>query len=324
MSNFTCRTCHNVCGKKARQLNEATFRRSPVGFTLVELLVVITIIGIIMALAMPAVMSSRESARRVACLHNLTRIGMALARYEAAQESLPSGTVAAEGPVRNAPEGYKMSWLTQVLPYIDERNLYEHIDFSVGAYDAKNARARAINVPTFVCPSCGVCRISASGSGTDDQWSCSHEIRSEPDSWTASNYAGCQDSVEATIDVDNDGVLFLNSRIGRDDLVDGASHTIFVGEKLIGYRDLGWMSGTRATLRNAGAPLNRTPGDSDTLTIDSKTETSVAGRILCRRGSAPAIQACVISSSATAVPTRSRRASTWTCCVSCATAATAN
>ena len=50
--------------------------------------------------------------------------------------------------------------------------------------------------------------------------------------------------------------FFLNSKLRRDDIADGLAHTIFIGEKLIDKDDLGWMSGTRATLRNTGTPLN--------------------------------------------------------------------
>ena len=265
-------------GVQARRLNVSDWplkrpalRLPPLhGFTLVELLVVITIIGIMLALTLPGVMASRESARRMACLNNLTQIGMALANYEAAQESLPSGTIDAEGPVRNIPQGYKMSWLVQILPYLDEKVLFDQIDFSVGAYNEKNARGRAINVPTFVCPSCGICRITPPAPGSDGQWSSSNKSRAGAGTWTASNYAGCQNGVETPIDSDNDGVLFLNSKVRRDDATDGAAHTIFVGEKLIGLHDLGWMSGTRATLRNTGTPPNQTPGDSSSLPVAAK------------------------------------------------------
>jgi len=233
----------------------------------VELLVVITIIGILIALLMPGVMAARESARRMACLNNLTQIGVALAGYESAYETLPPGTIDAQGPVRNVAEGYKMSWLVQILPYLEEKVLFDEIDFSLGAYDEKNAVARAINVPPFVCPSCGICRIAPSKPGpdgaADGNWSSSCEVRAVAGTWTVSNYAGCQNGVEAPIDADNNGVLFLNSNVCRDDVTDGAAHTIFVGEKLIGRRDLGWMSGTWATLRNTGTAPNQTPGDSD-------------------------------------------------------------
>ena len=65
--------------------------------------------------------------------------------------------------------------------------------------------------------------------------------------------------VEAPIDSDNHGVLFLNSRLSHDDIADGTRYTLFIGEKVVEEADdLGWMSGTRATLRNTGTPINRT------------------------------------------------------------------
>ena len=77
-----------------------------------------------------------------------------------------------------------------------------------------------------------------------------------------SSYAGCHNHVEAPIDVDNRGVLFLNSRVSKAEITDGTSFTIFVGEKTLKRPDSGWMSGTRATLRNTGTRLNakRAPG----------------------------------------------------------------
>ena len=50
-------------------------------------------------------------------------------------------------------------------------------------------------------------------------------------------------------------MLFLNSHISQKDVTDGLSQTFYVGEKIGDARDLGWMSGTRATLRNTGTPL---------------------------------------------------------------------
>lgn len=71
-----------------------------------------------------------------------------------------------------------------------------------------------------------------------------------------SNYAGVHDSREVPIDVDNNGVLFLNSHVRLDDIIDGVTHTIFVAEKLTDATDLGWSSGTRSTLRNLGHAIN--------------------------------------------------------------------
>ena len=70
-----------------------------------------------------------------------------------------------------------------------------------------------------------------------------------------SSYAACQNDVEAPIDVDNHGGFYLNSRVRVVDVADGLSQTIFVGEVAV-PSPLGWLSGTRATLRNTGHPIN--------------------------------------------------------------------
>jgi prepilin-type N-terminal cleavage/methylation domain-containing protein/prepilin-type processing-associated H-X9-DG protein len=222
-------------------------RRS--GFTLVELLVVIAIIGILIALLLPAVQAAREAARRSQCTSNMSQLGIALHLYQGVYEIYPSGVVNPKGPIRSQPIGYHMSWLVQILPYAEEQNLFDHIDFSQGAYAKKNAPAAAIGVRLFACPS----DISYGG------WSSTPSPDAQPEDLGPrgpSNYAGCHHDVEAPIAADNHGVLFLNSRIRPRDVTDGLSHTLFVGEKLNEPNDLGWMSGTRATLRNTGVLPN--------------------------------------------------------------------
>ncbi|MGO8744877.1 MAG: DUF1559 domain-containing protein [Thermoguttaceae bacterium] len=218
------------------------------GFTLVELLVVIAIIGILIALLLPAVQAAREAARRSQCTSNLSQLGIALHLYQGVYEVFPPGVVNPKGPIRSEPIGYHMSWLAQILPYIEEQVLFDHIDFSQGAYAKKNAPAAAIGVRLFTCPSDGGARYGS--------WSSSPSAAVPSEDLGPrgmSSYAGCHHDVEAPIAADNHGVFFLNSRIRPRDVKDGLSHTLFVGEKGIEPNDLGWMSGTRATLRNTGA-----------------------------------------------------------------------
>jgi len=200
----------------------------------VELLVVIAIIGVLIALLLPAVQAAREAARRVSCGHNLSQIGLAIQTYENVHSVYPPGTIDKKGPISNAPQGYHHNWLVQILPQLEQRNVFDHIDFAVGVYHKNNAPVYNLSVRGLTCPS------SAYGS------------------INFTNYAAVHHDVEAPIDENNNGVFFLNSVVAYEDLSDGASHTLFVGEKVSETNSLGWMSGTRETLRNTGTPINET------------------------------------------------------------------
>ena len=217
-----------------------TERRHPRrrGFTLIELLVVIAIIAVLIALLLPAVQAAREAARRAQCLNNLVQLSVALQNYESSHEVLPSGVVNETGPVKFSPAGYQMSWVTQVLPYIDQRNAFNRINWNRGACDPANLTVRNHRIGTLICPSDGGARGGTTGPANN-------------------NYAACHSGIETPIDAKNDGVFYLNSSTRFEDIPDGSSFTVFVGEHLLDARDLGWMSGTRATLRNTGNPLNR-------------------------------------------------------------------
>ncbi len=215
----------------------------PAGFTLIELLVVIAIIAVLISLLLPAVQSAREAARRAQCCNNLMQIGLALQSYESAHEVLPPGVVNLTGPVLDQPKGYGFGWLTQVLPYFEMKNVYNHFNLKIGLYEPQNSTTRTNLVASFLCP-------SDSGPSRD-----SSRI-------AMTSYAGVHHDVEAPIAADNHGVLFLNRAVSYEDVPDGTSMTLFVGEKLRDGLDQGWASGTRASLRNTGLGVNRMPASS--------------------------------------------------------------
>jgi len=196
-------------------------------FTLVELLVVIAIIGVLVALLLPAVQAVREAARRSSCSNNLSQLILAVHSYEMAHGCYPPGTIDTKGPVANTPVGYHHNWLIQILPYMEEQNAYNAIDKKVSVYDPKQLPVVATPPRILSCPSSG---LAFTGN--------------------VSHYAGVHHDVESPIDAKDNGVFFLNSRVRYDDVTDGSSHTLFIGEKLPDTWDLHWLSGTRATLRN--------------------------------------------------------------------------
>ncbi len=213
------------------------------GFTLIEMLVVITIIAILVALLLPAVQQAREAARRTQCKNNLVQLSIALHNYQSSFNCLPPGVVNETGPIQNVEEGYHMSWLVQTLPMMDQRPLFQQIDFAQSVYDINNAGVRVTRITSLMCPS---------DPGT---WPRTVQIRS--------NYAGVTGGDDVPVDTDNNGLFFLNSSISYKQIRDGASNTFMVGERRaddINNTDLGWMSGTSATLRNTAVAINISAG----------------------------------------------------------------
>ncbi|MDA8744489.1 DUF1559 domain-containing protein [Rubripirellula amarantea] len=210
-----------------------THCRSYTGFTLVELLVVIAIIGVLMGMAVPAMQNMRELSRRSNCQYNLAELSLAISAYDARHGHLPAGTVNDSAPIRSVAEGFHHNWISGLLETMDAQPIDQAVDRSVSVYDVKNTPVRMLRMPRLLCPSASVIR---------ENTTC---------------YAGIHASTETPIDETNDGVFILNRPTTTDDITDGLSYTLFVGEKLSRYEeDLGWISGTRSSLRNTGHAIN--------------------------------------------------------------------
>ena len=221
--------------RTARCPHRRRYLRTPHGFTLVELLVVIAIIGVLVALLLPAVQAAREAARRTSCVNNITQLSLSAHSYEFHFEKLPPGSTNPAGPIRSEPTGQHVSWMIDILPYLEQQALYSHFDREAGAYAEANAPVRAARVSVMHCPS----------SPFPD--------RNDAQTVARSSYAGCHHDVEAPIDVKNNGLLFLNSEVRYSDIFDGSSNTLLMSETRYYPDDLGWVSGTRATLRNTSS-----------------------------------------------------------------------
>lgn len=194
------------------------------GFTLVELLVVIAVVGILVALLLPAVQAARESARRAQCVNNLKQIGVACHHYHDAVRSFPPGYCAAgayvDGETDTTP-GW--GWAAFGLPYLEQRPVYEAINFSLPIEHPTNARAVQTVIPPYLCPS-------------DFAPQSPHAVPDAPGNTLAlaapSSYAACIGSGDSeVVGSIGSGIFYRNSAIRFAEILDGTSFTISIGEK---------------------------------------------------------------------------------------------
>jgi prepilin-type N-terminal cleavage/methylation domain-containing protein/prepilin-type processing-associated H-X9-DG protein len=234
-------------------------------FTLVEVLVVITIIGVLVALLLPAVQSARDAARRAQCANNLKQIGLALLNYESRQKTFPSGYVSNfESDGDDTGPGW--GWCSFILPEMEEGAIYRAIHFDRTIEDPING-VRVANVAGFFCPTDDAKRVwqakSRDAQGNPIALIC--EV-------AASNYVGMYGTTEPG--VDGDGIFFRNSRIDLKDITDGSSNTISVGERAHQLGNATWVgSVTNAILF---------PDDSNTVARPEAEESS--GMVLGHAG----------------------------------------
>jgi prepilin-type N-terminal cleavage/methylation domain-containing protein/prepilin-type processing-associated H-X9-DG protein len=132
-------------------------------FTLIELLIVIAIIGILIALLLPAVQQAREASRRIQCASNIKQLALALQNYETTHKKLPAAGKYAmpsdeivyfhSGYWRvDIRSGTNHSWVVSLLPFMEEQDLYDQFDFKI--HVAQNpSNPQAEQPPTLLCPS---------------------------------------------------------------------------------------------------------------------------------------------------------------------------
>lgn len=193
-------------------------------FTLVELLVVIAILSLLLALLLPAMNGAREAARKVSCRNNLRQIGIGLFSSVGATGNLPAGyRFAAVAPGRT-PNLLGHSWSAAILPYVEQSQIHQQIDFSRPVFEDVQVRARRQHIELFLCPADGI------------SWNGFVEMGQE-------QYAmGCYVANFGTPDLDEDqdqtrtgtgpwGPFYRNSATRLTEITDGTSHTFMVGER---------------------------------------------------------------------------------------------
>lgn len=233
------------------------------GFTLIELIVVISIISVLIALLLPAVQQARESARRTDCRNRLKQIGLALHNYHDSSSVFPPGAVILLGksPV-NASDtttssattgGYDMvwratngdrcqSWMVLLLPYIEQSPVYQAWNFDSDVKSNKqDSQGRALasrNIPVYQCPSRPFGKsqqvmFQSWTGGFNDYGGCfgAGNLAGNSSSNSARTLYHGSDPIVALGRQDNNiGVFHGNSNTSLTIIDDGASNTIMIGE----------------------------------------------------------------------------------------------
>lgn len=205
---------------------------APCGFSLVELLVVITIIGILISLLLPAVQAAREAARRATCCNNLKQIGLSLHNYHSQHNCFPGfSPITPETPYAFL---FDFSVQAKLLPFVEQKNLQDLIDFTQPLHQGQvhdqhlnpvQAQATRTRVPLLRCPS---------DAGEDV-----HED-SDGNPLAGGNYVVCIGSGTGTtydLRYPTSGTFYCGSACKFRDIKDGSSHTIILSEGLLGLRE---------------------------------------------------------------------------------------
>lgn len=193
-------------------------------FTLIELVVVIAIIGMLIALLLPAIQAARESARRTQCGSNLRQIGLAMDNFESGHRHFPAGYQATmpyvDGEGDTSP-GW--GWSAAILPLIEENAVFKRINFSLPIEDSSNSSAIRSSIPLFRCPSDVM---------PDVAFPVSDAIGNPLATAAPSGYVALCGGDESNVAAKSGaGICFRNSQIGLSQISDGASKTILAGER---------------------------------------------------------------------------------------------
>ena len=199
---------------------------SPCGFTLVELLVAIAIIGVLIAMLLPAIQQAREAARRTQCVNNIRQLAIATHSYTDIHKKLPpSGIVAditakyggQDYPVFDQRSGKMFSWVVVLLPYMEESNLYDQFDQTKTVLNQPNEPQQK-TVPSLLCPS-----DAANGRLYYDPSYTSNK------KFAKGNYAAYCSPMHTDLQLLYPGALIsTGQKLGR--IVDGLSKTIVFSE----------------------------------------------------------------------------------------------
>lgn len=253
-----------IQARKGDLMSALATSRKRRGFTLVELLVVIAVIGVLIALTMPAVGAAREAARRIQCRNNLKQIGIACHAYNTTYGVLPKGGAGVASLTNAVAKArWQLSWGSAILPGLEQQNLYDQINMKEPYLHESNLKVAQTVLPVYICPSAalpgklkpnGDTPTSTTLYARNDyggNWG-ERALRCYPSTNCQNNYSSLGDKTGW-----GRGVMLLGTEpsVKLAKISDGTSNTIMVGEAPDGLHSI-WMGHKNAF--DQSAPMNAT------------------------------------------------------------------
>jgi prepilin-type N-terminal cleavage/methylation domain-containing protein len=265
--------------QRQRFLRTYPFRQA--GFTLVELLVVIAVIGVLVSLLLPAVQKAREAAWRTQSTNNLKQMGVALHNFHDTQKRLPAGYLSnsaaagADPSTLDGPPGW--AWGTQILPQLEQASLYDSLQLELSCLHPANALLVKTALKVYLNPGApnntGTMQVKDIRGNVLAEFGQSHYVANvgNDEPW------GYQPPLD-----DHgwrktaNGPFYRNSKVALAEITDGLSNTVFLGEHTT-VSDKTWV-GVVPTAEVCPLDPNRHP-----FTTCDRAATLV----LCHSGPAP-------------------------------------
>lgn len=220
--SYSCSTSTWLACRRRR----AAGLTEPHGFTLVELLVVITIISVLIGMLLPAVQAAREASRQSQCRNHLHQQMTALLNYESQLGRLPPGA-----RIHRQENAKGASWRVLILPQLEEQALFDEIGLDDDGGMSNHLGIQRVP-PPLVCPTAGP---DFAGDGVPP----SHYGAVSGSGHTAEQRWDLDDTFCG--DVFIDGAFYPESAVRFGQITDGTSHTLALGERAYLLDD--WLLG---------------------------------------------------------------------------------
>jgi prepilin-type N-terminal cleavage/methylation domain-containing protein len=233
------------------------------GFTLVELLVSIAILGLLVGLLLPAVQAARESSRRVTCSNRLKQLSLAVHNYQASHQRIPAGystfdrypqitTLPAplfDAATWDATPGW--GWGVALLPHLEQSAISDRLNLGAPLWTAQHASLITTKLPEFLCPSVTggdlpFTVLDASGNpllknGSIVQLGRSHYVASHGQESCWGDDSGPTGGYQGDVSKLADGPFYRNAQLDFRHVTDGLSSTVFLGEHTSRLSDKTWV-----------------------------------------------------------------------------------